>query len=127
MGDVHYAASLGVLQVERPRPRANIKNVGDAVWWAFTTLTTVGYGDFYPITPMGRVIAVLLMVGGISLIGLITAMVVTWVVQRVAAVDSAQRAATAGQIEQVRDEIAQLKQMVAEIRRDNGHGKSASV
>jgi len=88
-----YAASLGVLQVERPNPRADIKNFGDAVWWATTTLTTVGYSDFYPITPMGRVIAVLLMVGGISLIGVITAMVVTWIVQRVAAVDSAQQAA----------------------------------
>jgi len=122
-----YAASLAVLQAERPHPRANIKNFGDAVWWSITTITTVGYGDFYPITPMGRVVAGLLMVGGISIIGMITATVATWIVQRVADVDSAQQTATAGQIEQLRGEIAQLKQMVAEIPRHNGYGESASV
>jgi voltage-gated potassium channel len=122
-----YAASLAVLQPERPHLHANIKNFGDAVWWAFTTITTVGYGDFYPITPMGRVIAVLLMVGGITLIGVITATVVTWIVQRVADVDSAQQAATAGHIERLRDDIAQLTQAVTEMRRDNGRGESAPV
>jgi voltage-gated potassium channel len=63
-----YTSSLGVLQAtERASPHANIENFGDTVWWSVTTITTVGYGDFYPMTPMGRVIAVLLMVGGISL------------------------------------------------------------
>lgn len=118
-----YAASLAVLQAERPR--GNIKNFGDAVWWAITTLTTVGYGDFYPVTPTGRVIAGLLMVGGITLIGIVAATVVAWIVQRVADVDAAQQAATAGQIEQLRDDIAQLTQMVAEISDDNGHAESA--
>jgi voltage-gated potassium channel len=79
-------------------------------------LTTVGYGDFYPVTPIARVIAGLLMVGGITLIGIVAATVVTWIVQRVADVDAAQQAATAGQIEQLCDEMAQLTRMVAEIR-----------
>jgi len=108
-----YAASLAVLQAERGDPHANIRNFGDAVWWSITTITTVGYGDFFPITPMGRVVAVLLMVGGISLIGMITATVATWIVQRVSDVDSAQQAATAAQIDQLHDEMMQLTQIVA--------------
>ncbi len=108
-----YAASLGVLGAERPDPHATIKNFGDALWWAMTTLTTVGYGDFSPVTPIGRVIAVLLMLGGISLIGIVTATVATWIVQSFAEVDAAEQAATVGHIEQLRNEIAQLRQMVA--------------
>ena len=45
---------------------ANIENFGDAVWWAFVTITTVGYGDFYPVTVGGRFAAVLLMCGGVA-------------------------------------------------------------
>ncbi len=121
-----YAASLGVLDAERVTPQANIKNFGDAVWWAITTLTTVGYGDYHPITAMGRVIAVLLMLGGISLIGIITATVATWIVRRIADVDAAEQAATAGQIEQLRGEIAQLSQLLARIPRAGGSGDPAS-
>jgi voltage-gated potassium channel len=41
---------------------------GKALWWSITTVTTVGHGDVYPVTTAGRVIPVLLMIGGISLI-----------------------------------------------------------
>lgn len=108
-----YASSLGVLEAERSNPHADIKTFGDAVWWSITTITTVGYGDFYPVTTMGRVIAVLLMVGGISLIGMITATVATWIVQRVAEEDTAQQAATASQIDELRTQIALLSNMLA--------------
>jgi voltage-gated potassium channel len=66
----------------------SIKSFRDAVWWSITTITTVGYGDFCPVTTDGRLVAVLLMIGGMSLIGMITAMVATWIVQRVAEEDS---------------------------------------
>jgi voltage-gated potassium channel len=62
---------------------------------------------------MGRLIAVLLMVGGMSLIGMITATVATWIVHRVAEQDSAHQAATAAQIDELRSQIAQLTSMVA--------------
>jgi voltage-gated potassium channel len=107
-----YAASLAVLEAERSDPNAHITNFSDAVWWSITTITTVGYGDFYPVTAKGRLVAVLLMIGGISLIGMITATVATWIVHRVAEQDSTQQAATAAQIEELRSQIAQLTTLV---------------
>jgi len=107
-----YASSLAVLQAERSVPGARITSFGDAVWWAITTITTVGYGDLYPVTVMGRTIAVLLMVGGISLIGTITATVAAWIVGRVAAQDGAQRAATVAHIEDLQAHIKRLTELV---------------
>jgi voltage-gated potassium channel len=103
-----YVASLAMLQTERSAPDSTITSFGDAIWWAVTTVTTVGYGDTYPVTVTGRVIAGLLMIGGISLIGVITATVASWIVERVSEGDSANRAATAAQMEELRDQIHQL-------------------
>lgn len=109
-----YAASLAVLEAERFDPSAHIKNFGDAVWWSITTITTVGYGDFYPVTTRGRLVAVLLMIGGISLIGMITATVATWIVQRVAEEDTTKQAATAAQIDELHSQIMQLTTLLAD-------------
>ncbi|MCH9666584.1 MAG: potassium channel family protein [Actinomycetia bacterium] len=103
-----YVASLAMLQTERFAPGTTITNFGDALWWAITTVTTVGYGDTYPVTGTGQMIAALLMIGGISLIGVITATVASWIVERVSEEDSANRAATAAQMEELRDQIHQL-------------------
>ncbi|MFC4604666.1 potassium channel family protein [Rhodococcus kronopolitis] len=103
-----YVASLAMLESERGHPDAGITSFGEALWWAITTVTTVGYGDYAPVTTSGRIIAVLLMVGGISLIGVVTATVASWIVQRVAEEDDDNRAATAQQIESLRTEIADL-------------------
>ena len=78
-----YAASLAILEIERQHPGAKIATFGDAVWWSITTVTTVGYGDLSPVTGMGRVVAVALMLAGISLVGIITATLASWIVQRV--------------------------------------------
>ncbi|WP_156109607.1 potassium channel family protein [Cryobacterium sp. MLB-32] len=61
-----YLASLAVLQSERFAPGANIRTFGDALWWSVVTLGTVGYGDYYPVTTPGRLVAVALMAGGIA-------------------------------------------------------------
>jgi voltage-gated potassium channel len=102
-----YAASLALLEAERSQPNSNIKTFGDAVWASIETVTTVGYGDVPPVTGRGRLIAVGLMVGGISLVGVVTATLASWIVQRVSEEDTAQQAATAAQIDALRDDLEQ--------------------
>jgi voltage-gated potassium channel len=104
-----YAASLAVLDVERDAPHAQITSFGDAVWWAISTVTTVGYGDLAPVTVGGRLIAVALMIAGISLLGVVTATLASWIVERVAEEDTANQAATAAQIEELREEIRRMR------------------
>ena len=68
-------------QVEHNAPDANITTLGTAFWWAITTTTTVGYGDTYPVTTAGRLIASCVMVVGIGLIGTVSATVAAWFVK----------------------------------------------
>lgn len=85
-----YVAAVQVTISERGVEGSNIKNFGDGLWWAVTTVTTVGYGDRFPVTTEGRLLAVLLMLAGISLVGVITASVASWFV-RMSQNDSGQR------------------------------------
>jgi voltage-gated potassium channel len=80
-----FVAALAVLDVEQTSPDANISDFGDAIWWAVTTMTTVGYGDHYPVTSVGRVVAFGLMLGGIALLGTVTATLASWLVESVQA------------------------------------------
>jgi voltage-gated potassium channel len=86
------------------------------VWWSISTITSVGYGDLAPVTFTGRLIAVMLMLGGISLIGVITATVASWIVQRVTEDDVAHQAATEAHIDQLRDEIIRLREQMDQDR-----------
>lgn len=72
--------SIAMLNVERGE-QANIRTPSDALWWSLTTITTVGYGDRYPVTTEGRVIAVLLMVAGAALFSTFTAFIATYFMQ----------------------------------------------
>jgi voltage-gated potassium channel len=65
---VLFVCSVLVLQVESKASDANITTGGDAVWWAIVTITTVGYGDRYPVTGFGRMIGVVVMVSGVGII-----------------------------------------------------------
>jgi len=58
-----------MVQFESKAPDANITTGGDALWWGFTTITTVGYGDTYPVTTLGRITAVAVMFAGVGIIG----------------------------------------------------------
>ncbi|WP_052462619.1 potassium channel family protein [Nigerium massiliense] len=82
-GLLAFVGALAVLDAEREFPGGNITTFGDALWWAFTTMTTVGYGDLYPITTMGRFVAVGLMLGGIAILSTVTAAISSWMVERV--------------------------------------------
>ena len=76
-----YIGAVQITITERGVEGSNIKNFGDGLWWAITTVTTVGYGDRFPTTSTGRVLAVCLMLVGISLMGVITASVAAWFVK----------------------------------------------
>ena len=65
-------SSIAILQVEHD-PHSNIKTAGDALWWSYVTITTVGYGDRYPVTSEGRILAAVLMTAGVGLFGTFTA------------------------------------------------------
>jgi voltage-gated potassium channel len=67
-------SAIAILQVEDD-PNSNIKTAEDAIWWAYVTITTVGYGDKFPVTTEGRIIAALLMTTGVGLFGTFTAFV----------------------------------------------------
>lgn len=97
---VTYLGAVGVLDSERDHASANITSFGDALWWSWTTITTVGYGDRYPITAQGRVVAVILMLVGIALLGLLTAGIAAWFVRQ--ATDASTSAATQVVLAEVR-------------------------
>ncbi|MFR9794677.1 ion channel [Streptomyces sp. MS06] len=108
--------SLAVLSVERDAPGSNIKTLGDAVWWSFTTMTTVGYGDLAPTTGLGRALAVGLMLSGIALLGVVTANIAAWFISRFEKEDAdEQRQAVA--IEALTEEVRALRAEVASLSR----------
>lgn len=104
--------SLAVLSVERDSPNGNIKTLGDAVWWSFTTMTTVGYGDHAPTTGLGRILAVGLMLSGIALLGVVTANIAAWFIARFEVDDVEERRQTAA-IQLLTEEVRQLRAEVA--------------
>jgi voltage-gated potassium channel len=68
-------ASIGVLYAERDVEGATIESASDAMWWGYVTITTVGYGDQYPVTTEGRIVGVLLLTIGVGLFGTFTAFI----------------------------------------------------
>lgn len=109
-------ASLAVLDAERGHG-GSIQSFGDALWWAVTTITTVGYGDMYPVTTTGRLVAAGLMVSGIAALGVVTASIASWLVEHIS--DQAETQSDAlEEIEQLRSEVARLRAALESDPRD---------
>jgi len=104
------ASSISILHFETDGD-ANIKTAEDAVWWAFATITTVGYGDRYPVTTEGRFVAALLMSAGVGLFGTFSGFLAAWFLAPAA---EAERTDTEG----LRKEIAALRESVEALRKD---------
>jgi voltage-gated potassium channel len=100
--------SMAVLQFET-EPGSNIKTAEDALWWAFTTITTVGYGDRYPVTTEGRFVAIVLMSAGVGLFGMFSAFLAAWFL-------GPQEAAVDADIVRLREEIAALRKDLERLR-----------
>jgi voltage-gated potassium channel len=116
VGLVGFVAALAVLEAERGAPDASITTFGEAVWWTITTVSTVGYGDRYPVTVEGRIVAATLMVAGIALLGVVTASIAAWFVENVRRAGeqvSEEVEEVSGDVEETQ---AQLAQVLAELR-----------
>lgn len=71
-------SAIAILGFEADADSANIRSPEDALWWAVTTITTVGYGDRFPVTTEGRIIAAVLMTAGVGLFGTLSGVVAAW-------------------------------------------------
>lgn len=131
-GIVLSVASILVLQFESRDPNANIVTGGDALWWGFVTITTVGYGDFFPVTPLGRITGVFLMFAGIGIIGALASILASLLVspapaaptpddapsseQALPLIDPAATNAIAEQLAGLRAEVAGQRAEIAALR-----------
>jgi len=98
-----------MLDAERSADGATITTFGNSLWWAFVIITTVGYGDFAPVTALGRIVAAGLMLGGVALLGVVTATLASWIVERVAKHEEGSQIATRGEINALAEQITQLQ------------------
>ncbi|AKD56299.1 ion transporter [Spirosoma radiotolerans] len=101
--------AIAILYAERV-PDANIKTPSDALWWAFVTITTVGYGDRFPVTTFGRLIAAVLMIAGVGLFGTFTGYVANFFVE-----DDQEQ--TENEIQTLIGEVRQLRQKIEELEK----------
>jgi voltage-gated potassium channel len=108
-------SSVLVLQFESRSPDANITDGGNALWWAIVTITTVGYGDTYPVTGLGRIVGMLVMLAGVGIIGALASILASVLVSSPSdgsdetTSDAAIRAELAG----IREELASLRRSLA--------------
>lgn len=113
-----FISSVGILLIESHAPNANIKNAGDAIWWSLATITTVGYGDHYPITTGGRVLASIMMFVGIGIFSSLSGIFASFLVDK----DGD------GQVDietdDIRRELEELKSMIKELKNDD-HDEAA--
>jgi voltage-gated potassium channel len=114
---LNLVAAAAVLEFERGNPEANIDSYPDALWWAVTTITTVGYGDRFPMSPAGRGVAVVLMVAGIALFGVITATIAAYFVEQKAEED------LAGRLDQIVKRLDRIEARLAAGQNDEAMAK----
>ena len=101
------AGAAAAFGFEREAPGSNIRTFEDALWWAASTMTTVGYGDYFPVTPAGRGIAIALMLFGIAALSVLTATIAALIVKENDADPELRR-----QVEELIAEVRALRQLL---------------
>ncbi len=102
------ASSILILQAEEGTPGSNIETPEDAVWWSWVTLCTVGYGDKYPVTTDGRIIAAALMTAGITLFGTLAGLLSSWFMRAILQVEERE-------VERLKKEVHLLRKRLEEL------------
>ena len=105
--------ALSIYSVESSEPGAMIRDLPTAYWWMFTTLATVGYGDVYPVTGIGRVIAVIVMLYGGGLVAVATGALASWIIEKIGGVEEQEHPATKADVDDLRQEISELRALLA--------------
>jgi ion transport protein len=134
---VMTVCSVLVLQFEGRSPDSNIKTGGDALWWALVTITTVGYGDFFPVTTLGRFVGAFVMLSGVGIIGALASILSSLLLsptpeETEEAADQAAasaKSAAAGAGDGVQAELAQTRAELARTREslDQTRGEMAEI
>ncbi len=135
-GIVLSTGSILVLEFESRTPGANIKTGGEAIWWGLVTITTVGYGDYYPISMFGRLTGIFVMFAGIGIIGALASILASLLVSPSApdepatepapsalpTIDAEATSAIAEQLAGLRAEVAGQRAEIAALRASLGSG-----
>ena len=105
--------AMAIYSVESSEPGAMIRDLPTAYWWTFTTLATVGYGDVYPITGIGRVIAVVVMLYGVGMVAVATGALASWIIEKIGGMEEQEYPATKADVDDLRQEISELRALLA--------------
>ncbi|MDD1653219.1 MAG: ion transporter [Methanomicrobiales archaeon] len=107
------AGAILVLQAESSSPSANIQTASDAIWWTYVTITTVGYGDRYPVTPMGRLVGILVLTTGVAVFATFAGFISSKLLAPPAKEEGSPDQPPAGE-DQAAGQLAELKQLMDE-------------
>ena len=105
-------ATISVYELEHGQPGANIHTAGDALWWAFATITTIGYGDHFPMTVPGRIVAVVLVVFGLSFFGTFTAYVASFFLEKAQLKEETEIHRLIHEVRRLREKVEELSARV---------------
>lgn len=105
--------ALAIYSVESSESGAMIRDLPTAYWWTFTTLATVGYGDVYPVTGIGRVIAVVVMLYGVGMVAVATGALASWIIEKIGGREEQEYPATKADVDDLRQEISELRALLA--------------